>query len=196
MVLTSDIGGVWEDRTLTIDQLIRMAGRWLPTMTALSILPYVLIWGFPSLPHWSGVGDAILAVLAWTLIGLGVYAVSAIVHEGLHVAAMLVMARVPMKSLRFGVRPSEGVLYVHSDCPMSAAAYRVVLLLPFFLQGLLPAAAGTLLGVGWLVVYGYVMIVSAIGDLAVLQLIRDLDRKARVRDHPQEIGCQVLRAEP
>ncbi len=182
----------WKDLTLSIDQLVGIVGRWFPIITILSLLPYVLIHGLPPLPDWSGLADAALSVLFWSAIGLAVYAASAIVHEGLHVLAMLTVARVPISSLRFGARLSEGVLYVHSDRPMSVASYRIVLMLPAILLGILPAAVGTIEGIGWLVLYGYVMILSAVGDFAVLQLIRDLDAAATVRDHHQKVGCQVL----
>ena len=196
MVLASKLGGGrWDDRTLSIDQLIKIAGRWLPMMTLLTFLPYILIWGLPNLPHWGGFWSGLLSALMWTLIGLAVYAISALVHEGLHVAAMIIVARVPLHSLSFGMRLSEGVLYVHSDQPMTATSYRVVLMLPAFVQGILPAAVGTVLGLGWLVIYGYIMIVSAIGDFAVLHLIRGHGPKAIVRDHPSDIGFQLYRPE-
>lgn len=182
----------WDDLTLTIDQLVGIAGRWLPAMTLLSVLPYFLLHGLPAAPEWSGLGDAVVSILLWTVIGVVVYAVSAVIHEVLHIVAMVLVARVPLSSLRFGMRLSEGVLYVHTDRAMTAAAYRVVLLLPAVVQGILPAAIGTVVGIGWLVLYGYVMIVSAIGDFAVLQLIRPLGTDAIVRDHPAKIGCQVL----
>lgn len=182
----------WKDITISIDQLVGIVGRWFPVITILSLLPYALINGFPPLPDWSGLADAVLSVLYWSAIGLAVYAASAIVHEGLHVIAMLSVAGVPISSLRFGARLSEGVLYVHTDRPMSVASYRIVLMLPAVVQGILPAAVGTIEGVGWLVLYGYVMILSAVGDFAVLQLIRDLDAAETVRDHHQKVGCQVL----
>ena len=182
----------WRDLTLSLDQLIGIVGRWLPIITLLSFVPYALIHGFPSLPSWSGVGDAVGSILFWSAVGIGVYAVSALLHELLHVITMILVARVPISSLRFGARLSDGVLYVHSDRPMSATAYRIVLLVPAIVLGFAPAMVGTLAGIGWLVLYGYVMIASAVGDFAVLQLIRPLEASARVRDHPQEVGCQVF----
>lgn len=181
----------WADLTLTIHQVLYLAGRWLPALTVLSFGPYLIIWGLPGLPIWPGVWETFSNSLLWTFAALLIYAASALVHEALHLVAMLVVARVPASSLRFGMRLSEGVLYVHSDRSMSARAYRIVLLLPAIALGLLPAAVGTIQGRGWLVAYGYVMLVSAIGDLIVLQLMRHVDARTHVRDHPDEIGCQV-----
>lgn len=191
MVRNVEKGVEWRDITLSIDQLIGLAAKWLPALTLFSVLPYLLIWGLPDAPAWSGVWDAAVAIVKWSVLGVGIYAVSALLHEAIHVIAMVAVARVRPSSLRFGMRLSEGVLYVHTDEPMTTRSYRVVLMLPALVQGILPAAIGTVFGLGWLVLYGYVMIVSSIGDFAVLQLIRHFDPNVTVRDHPEKVGCQV-----
>lgn len=185
----------WRDVTLAVDDVVRLALRWLPFMTAGSFLPYLILWGLPGWPEWEGLGDALFSALAWTLVALLVYVVSALLHEALHVLAMIGFARVPISTIRFGMRLSEGVLYVHTTKPMSVRAYRTVLLLPGLLQGIVPLVAGTGMGVGWLVLYGYVMLVSASGDLAVLQLLRPLAPGDLVRDHPHAVGCRVRAAD-
>lgn len=186
----------WADLTLSMQQVVHLAGRWLLPVTLLTFLPYLILWGLPDLPAWPGLWPAVSTLVVWTVIGLLVYAVSAVAHEVLHLLAMVVVARVPLSSLRFGMRLSEGVLYVHSDRAMSARAYRVVLLLPAVALGIIPAAVGIVQGRGWLLVYGYVMLISAIGDLLVLQLMRHVDARTPVRDHPQEVGCQVRLSPP
>lgn len=183
--------GDWADLTLSMREVLQRAGRWFPAITLGTFLPYLLIWGLPDLPEWTGLWPAVANILAFSLAAVLVYAVSALLHEALHVLAMVAFARTPISSLRFGARLSEGVLYVHSDRPMSARAYRIVLLLPGVVLGVLPTAMGFVQGSGWLILYGYVMVISAIGDLLVLQLMRHVDARAIVRDHPMEIGCQV-----
>lgn len=186
----------WADRTLTMTQLLQRAGRWLPAISVLTFLPYLVIWGIPSLPEWPGFWRAAFDTILWTVAALVIYIISALIHEALHLLAMLVVARVPPATFRFGMRLSDGVLFVHSSRPMSARAYRVVLLLPGLVLGLLPAAIGTIQGLGWVVVYGYVMIVSAIGDLIVFREMKDVDSRTSVRDHPEKIGCQVRLSSP
>lgn len=181
----------WEEMTLSIDQVTKMGLRWLPAISILSFLPLLILHGFPDIDLPGSAWEGVLRVIKWTAIGFIVYAISALLHEGIHVIAMFAFAGVPPSSIRFGARPRDGVLYVHTDRPMSANAYRGVLLLPAVLQGLLPLAFGTLEGSWWIVLYGYVMLVSAIGDLAILQLIRPLDGADVVRDHPTGIGCLV-----
>lgn len=184
-------GHGWRELTLSIEEVARRGLRWLPAMTIGAFIPYVIVHGFqlPALPE--SLWNAAFAVLMWTTIAVVVYGVSALLHEGIHVAAMVLFAGARPSSIKFGFRPREGVLYVHTDRPMSARAYRAVLLLPALVQGVFPIVFGTAWEMGWLVLYGYVMFVSAIGDLAVYQLIRPLDSHDVVRDHPTGIGCLV-----
>ncbi len=190
---TPESKGSWKDLTLSIDQVIGLGLRWLPAITAFSFLPYFLLQGLPDLSWPDSIGRAFLRGIMWMVVGVLVYGVSALIHEAIHVIGMFAFAGVPPSSISFGFRPRDGVLYVHTDEPMSARAYRGVLLLPAAAQGVAPIVYASIGGVGWLAFYGYVMLVSAIGDLAIFQLIRHLDSRDRVRDHPTGVGCQVWR---
>ncbi|WP_456428476.1 DUF3267 domain-containing protein [Rhodocaloribacter sp.] len=180
----------WRDLTLTLDEVLRPVLRWMVYLAALTFGPYVALWGRPSfdLGAWP---SALGTVLVYTVVFAGVYAVSAVVHEGLHALTMALVAGVPWRTIRFGVRWRDGIAFVHSPVPMTVRAYRVVLAVPGVVQGLLPALTGLALGNGWLVLYGYVMLASALGDVVMLRLLAPLDGDVLVRDHPTEIGCQV-----
>ncbi|GIV57873.1 MAG: hypothetical protein KatS3mg042_0786 [Rhodothermaceae bacterium] len=180
----------WRDLTLPLDALLRPVLRWSVYLALLLFVPFVLVWGGPSydLGGWPA---AVLTVLAGGVGAVGIYAISAVLHEALHALAMRVVAGVPWRSIRFGVRWRDGVAYVHTDRPMTVRAYRVVLAVPGLLQGVLPALAGLFYGNGWLLLYGYVMLVSSLGDAVMLRLLAPLDGATLVRDHPTELGCQV-----
>ncbi len=181
----------WRELTMTIDQVVRAGIRWLPALTAFSFLPYFILHGFPEVNLPENLWGTVWSALKWVALGIVVYGLSALLHEGIHVIAMFIFARASPSSIRFGFRPRDGILYVHTDRPMSALAYRAVLLLPALVQGVLPIVYGTVAGIAWIVLYGYVMLVSAVGDLAVIQLIQRLDGDDVVRDHPTGIGCLV-----
>jgi hypothetical protein len=99
---------------------------------------------------------------------------------------------VPGSSIRFGAWLRQGAIYVHTSHPMPAPAYRTVLLAPGLIQGILPILLGTVIGDLTLLLYGYVMLVSAVGDLTVFHLIRRVPSDAIVKDHPDSVGCRVL----
>jgi len=181
----------WEDRTLSIDELASLVVRGAAILALMLLLPHLLFWGGPGWPDLHALPAWFARVLLYFLSGLAIYALSAVLHEGLHVLGMVVGAGVPWRAIRGGVRWREGVAYVHAAVPMTVRAYRGVLLLPSLVQGVLPAAAGLYLGNGWFTLYAYIMLVSAVGDFAVIRLLDGLAGDRLVRDHPKAIGCQV-----
>jgi hypothetical protein len=181
----------WHDLTLSIPEVVRGAKRWILALAAGTLLLFFALWGLPAWPGWQAVPAALGLFVLHLLLFAVVYVASAVLHEGLHAVAIVVFGRVPWRAVRFGLRLREGVAYVHTPVPMHVRAYRGVLLLPGLVQGVLPMVGGLALGNGWLTFYGYVMLVSAAGDFAVLRLLRVLPGAALVRDHPHEVGCQV-----
>src|SRR5690554_5370940 len=140
----------WEDRTLTIEEVMQRSVPWWLWMAAAAFVPHFALHGI-GFPHSLGLFLARLFLL------IVAYAISAIIHELLHVVGMLLFGRVPLRSIRFGHRISEGVLYVHSREPMSARAYRGVLLLPGIVTGVVPTVIGIYVGSMWITVYGWMM---------------------------------------
>src|SRR5690606_36722810 len=131
--------------------LKRDALRWTFYFALGLFIPFLILWGWPSLP---ATGSGIAALLRFLLYGVVIvliYAISALAHEALHALAMVVFARVPLREITFRAKLREGILYVHTARPMTVFAYRLVLALPGIVQGIVPALAGLLVGSGWLV---------------------------------------------
>lgn len=175
---------IWEERTLEIEDVMRRAIPASLWMALVTLVPYVALYGFP----WPDSAGLFFARLFLFIIA---YLVGIIIHELLHIVAMLLFGRVPLRSITWGHRLREGVLYVHSSEPMSAGAYRGVLVLPGIVTGIVPAVAGVVVGNFWITFYGWVMMTSAIGDIEVLRLMRGLPGDVRVQDHPEEVGLLI-----
>jgi hypothetical protein len=171
------------ERTLTVEEVLRVLLRGLPVLTLATVGLHLVIWGWPS-----------ASAQGWvqaTLWMLAAYVVAVVVHELLHILPML-LAGIRLSELRFGVRWREGVVFVHGGRPVSARAYRIILATPGVVLGVLPVGYGLAVGNAFATVFGFLMLVSAVGDWAVLRLIRDLDPSEMVTDHPREVGCVVL----
>jgi putative zincin peptidase len=175
----------WEDRTLSVPEVLGSFWRALIPVTALTLGIHLALWGWPA----GSSGDWVAAGL-WML---GWYLVAVVVHELLHVLPMLA-AGVRLRELSFGIRWSEGVVFVHGARAVSARAYRIILALPGVVLGVMPLAFGLATGNAFVTVFSYLMLVSAVGDWAVWRLIRDLDPEEQVLDHHTAIGCSVLRS--
>lgn len=142
-----------------------------------------------------GGGLALSGTFASSLAFLGLVVVGILAHEGIHGLAWATFGRFPLGRIRFGFKVSTLTPYAHAPDPMPARAYRLGAGLPALVLGVLPFAAGTAVGSAGLALYGMIFTFAAGGDLLVLWLIRGVDARARVLDHPSRAGCVVL-AEP
>lgn len=172
----------WDDRTMTVGEVWRYLVRILPWCALATIVVHSVAWG------WPGYADQLIVGGPW--IGIGIYLLSVVIHEGLHVATMVAFG-VPLRSIRAGAHLREGVVYVHAGHDLAVVPYRVVLLMPALVLGVLPSMYGLLTGDwGW-TLYGFVMLISAAGDFAVIDRLRGLPTGTLVRDHPEKVGCKV-----
>ena len=112
-----------------------------------------------------------------------------VAHELLHGVGFR-LAGVPWSGIRFGFALRRLTPFAHCKEPMPAHGYRLSVVLPALVLGLLPALAGIAAGLFWLTVVGATMVGAAGGDLAVLWAIRAVPGAATVRDHPSKVGCQ------
>lgn len=115
-----------------------------------------------------------------------------VVHEGIHALAWSAFGRLPLRRIRFGFHVATLTPYAHALDPMPARAYRLGALMPALVLGVVPFAVGTALGSLLPALYGMIFVFAAGGDLLVLWLLRHVDARALVLDHPSRAGCIVL----
>ncbi len=147
----------------------------------LGALPHILIWGFDSTFHGA---DYLLGFIA-TIILL-------VLHEATHALGWIIFAGVSPASIRFGIMWKTLSPYAHSRVAMPAGGYRIGVILPAILTGILPTLIGTITNTGWLTAAGAVLLSGAVGDLIVLQIIRAIPANAQVLDHPTNASCYVV----
>ena len=171
--------------TLTVKEVSKSSERYILVVTMITVFLHVVVNGL-AMP------DSFIGFLVRLFLLMLAYVIGIVLHEGTHVLAMLVFGRVGRRSIRAGHRIREGIIYVHSTRPMTASAYRKVLLSPAILVGIVPTIIGLATGDGWLTAFGWLMTISAAGDVAVWRLIRPLDPNQMVQDHPSEVGVVVV----
>ncbi|MEJ2749206.1 MAG: DUF3267 domain-containing protein, partial [Anaerolineae bacterium] len=116
-----------------------------------------------------------------------------LVHELLHAVGFVWVGKAPVTAVKLGFSWKGLAPYAHCRVPMRASAYRLAIILPGLVLGILPGMWGIVQRSLPLVLWGILMIVAAGGDLAVLLAIRHVPGAAWVRDHPTKAGCQVLK---
>jgi hypothetical protein len=176
----------WESRTISLLAANLYAFLGVIPVLVIALGPFLALHGLHALGLGLGwlIGHALLLVV--------IFVASIALHEGLHVVGWVVFAGVPLSRIKFGIESATP--HVNASVPMQAGAYRISVALPGLILGVLPTAASWLLGSGALVLFGALMLISALGDLMILWLIRDVPAARLVLDHPSEAGCLVQRA--
>jgi hypothetical protein len=150
-------------------------------LTVVPLIPHALIWGFQA---GSNARDYLLGFAAFVLL--------IVAHEAVHALGWILFAGVAPKDIRFGIAWKTLSPYAHSTVAMPASGYRVGVILPLIVTGILPVDIGTSKNWGWLTVAGAILVSGAVGDLFVLWVIKNIPASARVIDHPENAGCYVV----
>ena len=123
------------------------------------------------------------------LLFLAVLVVGIVVHEGLHALGWILFAGQARDTIKFGFK--QLTPYAHARQPMPITGYRLAILLPGLLLGIVPALVAIATGSTFLLAVGVFFTFTAGGDFLILWLLRRVPRSARVQDHPERVGCYV-----
>jgi len=116
-------------------------------------------------------------------------------HEGLHALGWMVAGGGNFSSVKFGFYWKTLTPYAHFTRPITAKAYRVGIVLPGIVVGLLPAVAGYLVPEPSLILFGGFFLGGAAGDVMGLWAARNIPPAALVLDHPSRVGCILYAGE-
>lgn len=171
------------DSTMSVARANLVAFVWLPVSGAVAILPFLALWGpdrlrllpdtVPSLP-----------------VGLALMVGGVLAHELLHATGFLVFGRAPRGQVRIGFQRRTLTPFANCSAPVAASAYRASALLPALVLGGLPLLAAWATGSVALLLWGFVMLALAGGDLAAVWAMRSVPPDALVVDHPNLVGCR------
>jgi len=173
------------DVSFSLGQATVIAVGITPVIGVVVLGLYSLIWGMDSL-------SAARSHFGQLQILLPIIVISVVVHEGLHWMGYVGFAHLPWKTVRLGFRLRPLAAYVHSDSPVSISAYRRLVALPGVVLGVIPVFVGVAWEMGSMTLYGFLMLIGASGDIAILWKIRRVSPESLVMDHPYRAGCWVL----
>ncbi|MDO9576523.1 MAG: DUF3267 domain-containing protein [Candidatus Cloacimonadales bacterium] len=123
---------------------------------------------------------------------LPVFIVLAYLHEAIHWLAFSIFGKVDSKHCRLGFQWKTLTPYAHCSVPLKASVYRISLILPALLLGIIPSIVAIIFGFSWLLVYGIVFTITGGGDFIILWLIRKVEKNQLLQDHHTRCGCEVI----
>lgn len=164
-------------------------------MAVVFLLPAVLLFATPFYYLWHQSVDILFEIqflkshLPWLFM---VLIIGVILHELLHALAYVFLTKGDTKNIRFGFIWKSLTPYCHYSQVVSVRQYRIALLIPALILGLLPLNFAFVSGNFTVFVFGVFFLLGAIGDLSIIWILRKEKFDTMLKDHPDEIGCIIL----
>ncbi|MBC8416057.1 MAG: DUF3267 domain-containing protein [Candidatus Cloacimonetes bacterium] len=161
----------------------------LPLVIVLIVLltgPFLLIWDKQQLLSSFPIIYLNLEIFIPILI------LGAVLHEMLHALSFLILGRVSVENVKLGFQWRSLTPYAHCKIPVKASMYRISLLMPALVMGIIPWFIALITGNGWLLVYAVIFTIVSGGDILTIWIIRKAKKDQLVQDHPHNCGCWVF----
>lgn len=113
------------------------------------------------------------------------YIVLIVLHEASHLIGFVLFAKVPWRSLDFGINLQLGVAYATTSEAVQNKAMRKVLILPFWTTGVLPAVIAISINSPLLALLSAWLMAGAVGDFTMIRELRTVNDDAWIKDDPE-----------
>lgn len=167
-------------------------------------LPYYLVWGNKIITDFlifinklrnMAPSDTFFNIIKVPLLTLLAILSGTFLHELIHGITLGIFAKGGFKTVKLGVMWRALTPYTHCNEPLPVNNYRLAIVMPGLILGIIPAIIGTIVGVLWLTILGIFFTWAAGGDFMLVWLLRKVKSVAKVQDHPKELGCYVIECE-
>jgi hypothetical protein len=124
---------------------------------------------------------------------LAAYFVSLFLHEVIHRVGFMVFGSLGSKDVKTIFHGA--MMITHPRDTANVGPFRLATALPLVLMGVIPAILGIALAVGWVMLYGALMVGSAMPDMLILWRLRSTPAKDRILFHKDRLGYEILPAD-
>lgn len=114
-----------------------------------------------------------------------------IIHEFIHGFVWHLFCENKWKSIKFKIDKKTLCPYTVCREVIPISSYKIGVIMPGLITGLLPYIIGLILNNATIVYTGICLICTAIGDIMILFTLFNKNKKCLVQDHPTMCGCIV-----
>lgn len=150
------------------------------------VSPFVLIW------NWHTFTQGFLSICLALPYFIAAFISGLFLHEVLHAIGFLIFGKLSINQVQIGIKWKYLTPFAHCRVPLKASVYRIALILPAILLGIIPSIIALILGKSWLLIYGTIFTVLAGGDFLIYWIIRKVESDELVKDHPERSGCYII----
>jgi hypothetical protein len=118
-----------------------------------------------------------------------------ILHEFIHGLFFAAFSENKFKFVKFGVMPAKKLFtpYCHCGEIINIKHYRIAIMMPLILLGIIPAIASILIGNILLLFWGIIFTVAGGGDILVFIKTLKEKKNSLILDHPSECGYYLCK---
>jgi len=167
-------------------------------------VPFVIFWGVNVFESIQNEAKILINkgfwtfLLVWSTIYLKLIAgfiIGIILHELLHAFVFLLFAEKGFQSLKFGFIEKPFIPYVHCSEAIPVWAYRISILMPGMLLGILPSIAGIFTGSLYTTLFGLFFTGAAAGDVLLFKSTLAFDGNTEIHDLAEDMGFEIITCE-
>ena len=125
------------------------------------VCPFILIW------NWQTFTLGFLSIYLDLPYFITAFILGSFLHEVLHATGFLIFGKLTFSQVQIGIKWKYLTPFAHCRLPLKASIYRIALLLPALLLGIVPSIIALIFGKSWLLIYGTLFTILAGGDLLV-----------------------------
>ena len=119
--------------------------------------------------------------------------ISIIIHELIHGYFFAKYNRSGWKTVKFGFNKEMLAPYATCQEPVKVKQFRIIVIMPTIILGIIPLLISLFINHNLLLFfYAVFMILSGIGDILVLWVVRKLDTNQYIIDHPRALGYFLI----
>lgn len=184
------IYGLDNKKEITVSLLIANLSTVLIAIvvTVIFLIPFIYIWGPIEIEI--TFKDGWFSIVE--MVGIFIIPVGGIVlHEFIHGISWHYFGKKPWSTIKFGVNWKRLTPYTHCTELLTIRAYRLGIMIPGLVMGVIPVIVAFINGIDWLAILGAFFILSSASDFLVLFLLRNIPENYLAEDHPTKAGCYV-----
>jgi hypothetical protein len=174
----------YEKKTISI-QKANVLGLLLLPVLACFLITYHFFWKFPDLSLFL---DTPLNLLFFII----VIFFSVLAHELIHGLCFMFFAKEGSKSVKIGFIWKYLTPYAHCKESLNINHYRIALLMPGIVLGILPIMGGLVFGYFSVFIFGLFLTLAAGGDLIIFILTFGIPKNKKLLDHSSECGFIIV----
>lgn len=175
---------VSEERVISDEKL----GKYnLPFILLPAVFSFLFVINFGTNAYMQGLEDYLTLKNLFLIFSGGF-----LLHEMVHFLCWQGMSRYPIEAFRIGIRWNSFTPVIACQRPMALWHFRVGLLAPFVLMGVVPMAAAFMFSNVWLLMSGTIFMAWASADILTFILIWPLPSGSYIEMHRNKLGVVVF----